>query len=412
MFADFKKTVINDSTSSIPKEILDAYNSKIPAVANVKYIDNHDGSCSLAPSDVSDKEFEVVIKMPEVTLVDKLPKEITCQKELMAYMYRTQKTIHCKVNKGFKAEFNGIPVDFTELIKCPYQDSKIEEPLDLYISPPAFPAFPRLIFKVGDDSFSLDVERVPDERKDVVVLVAEKSWLKISFEVNCSMEAGTVSIALAYDKCIDAGDYVRALNVANNIRHGKYSFSYFKANPTYDSQPISEQHLKFWNKVADLEKILGVSFSPNIPLHVDDIKEFSELFCCFLDKKPFMTKIAPGPTVGLHVETCEPFRNEIGKELAISYQRTSKWDLLGASFSTVSHEFIFNAVVDDVQEEEPGKNQFFVHLTPSAKGDMCLSSIYYENEDAIERRRSEFSDNSEYIKFMEIAQPLKIETVQ
>ena len=107
MFANFKDIVKKESIEKIPTEIINAYNSKIPNGIGLKYVDNNDGKCILIPDKPKEK-IDMTITMPPSNLVDKIPDDIKTQKDLLDYMYRTQKTLYYEIDEN-SVLINGEP---------------------------------------------------------------------------------------------------------------------------------------------------------------------------------------------------------------------------------------------------------------------------------------------------------------
>ncbi len=399
MLASFKK-IIKDETSSlsIPKEILDAMNSQIPASANAEYIDAGDGACLLTPKPPYN-DMVMQLHFPALEILSQLPDDVITQQELFDYMYRTQTTIHCEIKHVGKAIFNGIEIDLTELTKFPLQDVTVSEVSDLYISPSPFPAIPPIVVTAAGFSIILAAKRVPDRAKNLVVTsIGEDSWLKMQFLIDTVTQKVNATIKFKYSNCKTVNEFVNAMKMSNGFICGDYSISCLNVSPPLSiGKPIEEKYITLWEKVAKLESILHVSFTPNTSLTMAEAVELKQLFRSFLENKPYADAIKPGPNVGLHVAETTDLDKNIGKSIVITYSQVVSWDLLGAKFETVNLSCIFGADIGSITKDYTNpETSFFVQLTPTENKEMMQITQIFLNLEAVEVFQTNFKDHTEF----------------
>lgn len=403
MFAKFNDTVKKDKIDKIPKEILDSYNAKIPDNVCAQYVDKHDGTCELVTTTDASKT-QVTVTVPSATLVDKVPDDIRTQKELEDYMYRTQKTLHYRVEGKPYMKINGFKVFLEDFVKRPFDDHRLGPGSDLYIVPPKFPKLKPLLLDVGKTKLELKVERIPDERKNVIVLKTDENyWLQIKLELsNIKDEPSRIEVNCDFSNCKTVSDLLSAFKIKNALASGKYSLSYMGIHiPLPLKNPVPTKMRQFWEKAEKLEKILDVRFVPNVESYQQDIFSIQRLFQCLVLKSPFSSFINEGSQTGLHTDDREAFDANIGKPMALAYVEEHHWEVLGASFETYDLCCIFDAVIEDVTEDSVDSDKpYFAHLSPVEGKKMKLVTYIATNEEEISRFQRQFDSHNDLLKYM------------
>jgi len=401
MLASFKKIVKDETSSlSIPKEILYGINSQIPASANAEYVDTGDGACLLTPKPPYN-DFSMQLYFPGVKILSKLPDDIKTQRELFDYMYRTQTTIHCRINGVGKAIFNGIEINLNEMMKFPLQNVTIGERIDLYISPSPFPSIPPISVAAAGFSVLLSAKRVPEHEKNLVVIsVGEDSWLKMRFVINTETFKVNVTINFDYAKCKTVKEFVVAMKMSNGLICGNYSISCLNiSSPLSIREPIKDSFIDLWEKVGKLESILHVSFTPNLSLTMSEAIELNQLFRSFLENKPFATTVKPEPNIGLHIADTMDLDQHIGESAVFTYTHAVSWNLLGAKFETVNLCSIFGANVASItKDDSKSETPFFVQLTPTGNKEITLATQIFPNSEAVEAFQNSFNNYTEFLE--------------
>lgn len=412
MLASFKNIVKDETSSlSIPKEILDAMNLQIPVSANAEYLDNGDGTCVLNPKPPYNN-FVMQLHFPAVEMLTQLPVDIKTQQELFDYMYRTQTTIHCKINGVGKAIFNGIEINFTELVKFPLQDVTMGERTDLYIEPPQFLPIPPITVIAAGFSVMLAAKRVPEQKKNLVVMsVGEDSWLKMRFVINTETFKVNATINFEYSKCKTVNEFVVAMRMLNGLICGDYSISCLNVSPPLSiGEPIEEKYITLWEKVEKLESILHVSFAPNFSLTMPEAIDLHQLFRSFLENKPIAATIKPEPNVGLHIADTMDLEKHIGNSIVFTYTQSVRWDLLGAKFETVNLYCIFGADVASITKDDSNsETPFFVQLTPTKDKVMTMVTQIFSDLEAFRVFQTSFKDYKEILEAFSQAEEIHTE---
>ena len=412
MFASFKKIVKDETSSlSIPKEILDAMNLQIPISANAEYVDNGDGSCMLTPK-LPYNNLNIQLQFPGVEILSQLPDEIKTQQELLDYLYRTQTTIHCKVNGIGKVIFNGIEINLTEVTKFPLQDVTMGKTSDLYISPHPFPPLPPITITAAGFSVVLDTKRVPEQKKNLVVMsVGEDSWLKMRFVIDTVTLKVNMTLNVKYFKCKTVNEFVVAMKMSNGFICGDYSISCLNvSSPLSIGEPISEKYIILWEKIQKLEDILHVSFAPSFSLTMVEVLELNQLFRSFLVNKPYATTIKPEPNVGLYIADTMDLSKHIGDSIVFFYTQAVSWDLLGTKFKTINLCCIFGADVASITKDDSNsETPFFVQLKPSKNKEMMLVTQIFSDIEAVNTFQTSFKDHKDFLEVFSQAEKIQVE---
>lgn len=399
MLASFKKIVKDETPSlSIPKEILDAMNLQIPVSVNAEYVDNGDGTCMLTPKPPYNN-FDIQLQFPEVEILSQLPDDIKTQQELLDYLYRTQTTIHCKVNGIGKVLFNGIEINLTELTKFPLQDVTMGEISDLYIEPHTFPPVSPITVTAAGFPVILAAKRVPEQKKNIIVVsVGEDSWMKMRFVIDAVTLKVNMTIKLEYSECKTINEFVVAMKMTNGFIFGDYSISCLNvSSPLSIGEPIKEKYIMFWEKVEKLQDILHVSFVPNFSLTMAEVLELNQLFRSFLENKPYATTIKPEPNVGLYIADTTDLGKHIGESIVFTYNQVASWELLGTKFETINLCCIFGADVASITKDDSNsETPFFVQLRPTKNKEMMLATQVFSDIEAVKAFQSSFKDYMDF----------------
>lgn len=403
MFAKFSDTVKQDSINRIPKEVLAAYNAEIPKNVCAQYVDKHNGTCELV-TDLENPNTQITVTIPAAKLIDTVPDYIKTQEELEDYMYRMQKGLHYRVEGKPYMEINGFKVCFDDLVKHPYDDYKIENGGELYIVPHPFPKLKPLLLVADGLKIDLDVKRIPDERKDVVVLQTdERFWLQINMELSVIEGLQSkITMISRLKNCKTIEELLSAFKVIDALANGNYMLSFLETSiPIQLNTTVSAEVRRFWEKAGEVEKILNVQFDPNVASYQRDIDLIQKLFQCLVLKNPFASFINEAVRPGLHATSKEGFEENVGKAMAIAFVEKKKWDILGASFETYDFCCIFDAVIADIIEEvDNNEKPYFISLAPVEGKKMRIVTYIATSEEETSRFQRQFSSHNELLRYL------------
>ena len=409
MFAKFRETVKDEYMNKIPKEVLAAYNAQIPENVRAEYVDRHDGTCELVPA-WDDPKTKMTFTVPSAELLTEIPDDIKTQEELEDYMYRTQKTLHYRVGENAYMNINGFKVYLKDFVKSPFDQYELTGAESFYIIPRKFPELSPLPLVAGDVHLELKVKRIPDERKNIVVLQTdEKFWLQLTLELSTIKDApSTIRMAYQYQHCKTVSELLCAFRVTDALAEGNYMLPYMESPiPFPRKNPIPADVRQFWEKAEEVEKRLSVSFDPNaISYHRDRI-QIEKLYQGLILKRPFSASVNESAQTGLHTTGKGAFEENIGKPMAISYVEKKEWSILGVSFETYDLCCIFDAVISDIEEESlEGKESYFVHLSSVEGKTMRLVTYIARSEEEILEYQRQFTTSDELMKCLSEAKSI------
>lgn len=409
MFAKFSDTVRKESTDKIPKEVLAAYNQQIPENMRAQYVDKHNGTCELVPI-IDDSNTQITFTVPSAKLIDKVPDDIKNQEDLVDYMYRTQKVLHYRVDGNPYMIINGFKVNFEDIIKSPYGDFKLQNGGTLYLAPQKFPELKPLSLVVGDTTLKLNVKRIPDERKDVIVLQTDENfWLQIIMELS-TVNGGqsTIRILCRFQSCKTVRDLLSAYKVSDELACGNYSMPFMEtAIPLPLKNPIPQDIREFWEKALQVENVLKIQFDPTAVFYRRDMNLIQQLYQGLVLNRPFSSFVNEGPQTGLHSGEKEGFEKNIGQPMAIAFVENHQWNVLGVSFETCDLCCIFDAIISDVTEDSKDSDKpYFVHLVSVEDKKMRLVRYIAKSESEILDFQAPFESNNELLKYLSEAKAI------
>ncbi|MEC0091509.1 abortive infection system toxin AbiGii family protein [Paenibacillus macquariensis] len=345
MFANFRDAFKKDKQEiSVPKEILDYLNSKLPK--NFKYAKGPEGAAILTTTNNREMQMEISVAPYN--------DELKTAEEIMEYAYRTQQEIPLE---NSSLTINGKKFDFTDLIKFPLTAN--QEMQEFIIAPEPFPPSFVITLQGGAIDKQVMVERKPyadmhkilygsvqDEAFTVSYVLDElKGMMKFNFNINI-------------DKAKSIKEIIESLTLYDAFQKGSAKISGYPF-PEADKSDLDNKEnlesLKFWNMVYELEKKLGVSFVPELPLSQDDAMWFSKLYRSLIDETPFkqyvkMDKFS-SPDAHLFKKALEE-----DQRISINYIQKSELIIMAVSLTIFQAIGIFNFVLKEVIDTQQKKS--------------------------------------------------------
>ena len=413
MFANFKDIVKKESIEKIPTEIINAYNSKIPNGIGLKYVDNNDGKCILIPDKPKEK-MDMTITMPPSNLVDKIPDDIKTQKDLLDYMYRTQKTLYYEIDENSVDSMpymtiNGFKVNLDEITKDPFSCNQ-KKFLGFYLKPQKFPDVPPLEFKTEEHIITLQMKRIPDERKNTVVLCSEEER---PINIRITLLNDEIKMKINYDckKCKTVSELLTIFDIAKSLNSGTCRISYFEETVQIPiDNCVNENTISFWNNIKHLEDLFQIKFNPNVDIYERDMISLKKLFIGLIENQPFSDTISDNDSIGLSLSDIDKNLYEnIGNQIEFLYVQQKDWDILGQKFTTYNLCCIFNAVLSSISEEKNDSlKSYFAHLAPIKGEKMYLSMYIFNSEDELIEFQKQFDSNIEMQNYLKKAKQISV----
>ncbi|MBQ6430882.1 MAG: hypothetical protein IJJ99_03275 [Oscillospiraceae bacterium] len=414
MIANFKKTVDSKGKANpIAKEILNAYNSQLPETADVEYVNIGDGACALVPRKRL-PQMAVSFNIPAATLSESLPDDIKTKEDLLDYIYRTQRSISFDT-EGCQITINGYSIDISDMVKFPTTSVSFKKKGSITIEPPAFPPCNPLVIETSVQTLFLNQHRIPDERKDVVVLEStDESWISFKLEVNNSKGMLSGKFNINCSKCENLQEYITVLKILNELADGRGSIYGEKVKVHFNAPRIDDRFINFLERVRQLEDCLQVKFTSFLTISLQEYVTLVKLIRCLLDKKPFREKVNSGPSVGFHFEDstiAEKLRGkELGRDVAFTFTQSKCEKVLGAQISFYQFSCLFDAKLSDaVIEDQSEASSVFVNILPADDTEyFIMSSMIFKNEHEFEAYQKNHSPSPAFFNSFLNADDLSI----
>lgn len=389
MFSNFKDAFIRrpQFTVKTPDAVLETISKGLPE--GFRYVHDHDGLCRLECDDVlnitpSKMSFPEIAKSvfegrPKVTIQDALE-----------YAYNSQTKIELLPDEDDCFTVNGSKIKRSEFITAPLKGLEFKEG-HLYVFPPTFPApFP---IELSGNGYSLTVmmQRVPmNSIYEMKFQSVGTSAIELMYIINAEPE-NTMQFNIKTNPSNRATEVLASKEIFNAFVMGKGAIGGATINHC-ESQPdkiVSEETLKFWRKVVEVEKVLGAVFDVNQEIAIDDVKTIDALFRCLVEKLPYKTHHKDSTLRGIgDFNDLSKSRDNtpIGKEILFEYTEDISVELLGVTAKLCAITDMFDCVVSEIELPSEGTSgEFFIKLVSAEGKRMYSSTQYYMDHDEMEK---------------------------
>jgi hypothetical protein len=281
MFSNFKKAFKKkEINKEIPQEIIDLLNEKLPK--GFKYQQMGEGVCAKVPIAPGAK---ITVQLD----TKNLPKEIRTAEKLMEFMYRTQESITILPDKDGCITVNDTKLKIDELIETPLKDKKLKE-CKMSISPPPFPPPFIVPIKVNGIRKDISFQRYPyaDMQKSLF-RNTDNGILKLSYLINEENRSMNFSFNIEIEKAENIAQILEALRFYEAFQRNDFKIAGMevtKITATEEEQAIIET-INFWERIYELEKVLGNKFVPEFPITQNVAERLEQLYRSFVEKKPY-----------------------------------------------------------------------------------------------------------------------------
>lgn len=376
MFANFKEAFKKDKEDKeeivVPKDILDYLTSKLPE--DFKYTKGPKGSAVLTTTNDRKMKVEVSIK-PKFPYND----ELKTTDDIMEYAYRTQQEIPLD---GSKLTINGVKFEFKDLISYPLDPD--QEVQDFVIAPSPFPPAVAITLQAGEVDKQVMVERKPyaDMHKRLYGSVQDESFT-ISYVLNESTGMVKFSFNIDINKAKSIKEIVESITLYDAFQNGSIRISDFplpKADKSDIDSRENQESLNFWKKVYALEKKLGVTFIPEMPLSQEDAQWFSKLHRSLIEEEPFKLYGSIDKFSSTEAHVFKKAIEEDRRKLTITFIEESKLTIFGVNLTLYGAIGLFNFVMKNVVDTQ-SKNAADVYIEPADDKGIYTSTRYFLNLD-------------------------------
>lgn len=355
MFVDFDKVFAEKRQTGlpIPKALVDHLSDQLPK--GLRYA-VHEQCLHVVPEDgtvlrISGFHFAPTVEQ-RACLGDDYSEE-----DILAFSYNSQQRIPLELNNEGILIVNGESLPMNALIQSPYNPFSFIEG-SLYVFPQKFG--PPFHLGVGSDKYSrlLLVKRIPHNSIHTQAFESdESSPLLISYQLNTKEKKMTMSISLNLDVAHSIRDYVETIAIYNAFIEGKG----YIGGHSFPSKLIGEQvkkydedNLSFWEKVMQIESLLGVNFiPPREDVSFDTICEVEQLYQNLINHTPIRDTNKIETISGTWTfERQQSIQESINRSVFFEFEATISLTLFGVSISLPCLLMVFNSKLIGVVEEE------------------------------------------------------------
>jgi len=371
MFVDFDK-VFNKKPQSeliVPEAMVSYLSSKLPK--GTKYILDRNGNCTIA-GDGKTGSITIGGYIFKLTPEHKKVLGASCTiEDVEKYFYNLQKPIPLELKKHGYVLLNGEEFPIDRLTYNPYNPIKYESG-SCFMMPQAFP--PAFALKVGGNGYEKEllVSRVTNNSVHVAAFESSRDDpLIIRYLLDERKPSISLSISFNLSKAKTIEDIVKTTSIYNAYIDGA---GLLCGHPLLgnlledDVNKYDEESIGFWKKVLELERILGVTFTPpQADVDFESICMVESLYQNLVYRLPIReNKKIESIDGDWEMKSEEDVKNSIGTPIMFEFEATNNIDLFGCQITLPTLIAIFDAAVqrytrdgskykiflDDVSEEK------------------------------------------------------------
>lgn len=328
MYANFKRILKRQEPVKIPKEIIDQLNKDLPK--GLEYVQIGENACGITSKE--DLNITLNILMPEIP--KKYSEIIKTSDDLFEYMYRTQTKLTCKPNEDGTITINNNKISYSNFIKFPLSSNCLKHLGEFSIVPQEFPQIGNMVFQTENMRKSLYMKRVPYDSMDTIAIESiDNTWFKVRILLHEVTFFATVHFTFKFELIQAVNELVEAFKFHNSLFKNGVSIAGFKLNGKISKDKIiSNETIEFWEKVLQLENILGLKCDCSIPLTRNGAYEFHILFRSFIENRPYREDIKVEPKTGIYLSEIEEMEKQIGQEMVLIYNNEIQWEIQAQNF--------------------------------------------------------------------------------
>lgn len=408
MYSSFKDTFIRKPqfTVQTPEAVLRTIGKELPE--GFRYVDDHDGFCRID----CDGSMDIVpsnVKLPEkaIPIFSKLGK--FTMREVMAYAYNTQQNIELVPDAEDCYLVNGQKIKCRDFVVSPLKGTQLKEGR-MFVIPPPFPT-PHPIEVSGNGyCLTLMVQRqtVNSIYEVKFASIDDSAALSVSYSFDSSKENGTMQFNIQTRESSSAADVLASKEIFNAFIEGSGHLGEIPISPNENNadKKVSDDTLRFWHRIVDVENALGIKFDTSQEITFDDIKTIDIMHRCFVERKPFKTYLKDGTLRGngeFNQILLDNIDSPIGKPILFEYVEAATAQLLGVTINCFVLTVMFGGIVSEIElPEDRASGNFFIKLLPPENGKMFSSTRYFLSEEELENVKAESTHMEEFEKAEEL----------
>lgn len=359
---NFKNQNYNDGF--LPQSVLEELSKKWNG--NLEYVYKENGTYMLeainGKVELGFKNFEIE-NLDEIK--DKCQKEKLTMEDLIDYSYNSQRPLTLKPLKNFQQFINNEKIDNNEFI---ISKDIIADPIPekLVIFPEKMTKSIKLKIGNGEASYVYTFIQKPiDSLTKKRFVTSPNSKLLIDYEIDNERIKFNIEINKLQNTTIK--EYLETLIFMQSLfNKGMYiNDTYIKGSKGKDEKyEKREKLIDLWNKVYQIEKILGLRFTiTNDLLDKKDLDNILLLYKSFIENKALRINKKINTLSFSYENIPEWFIKDVKenkeRNLCLEYSEKYSFNLLGEKIDVLKLKSYFNLFVDEVENSEETKK---IHL--------------------------------------------------
>ena len=359
---NFKNQNYNDGF--LPQSVLEELSKKWNG--NLEYVYKENGTYMLeainGKVELGFKNFEIE-NLDEIK--DKCQKEKLTMEDLIDYSYNSQRPLTLKPLKNFQQFINNEKIDNNEFI---ISKDIIADPIPekLVIFPEKMNKSIKLKIGNGEASYVYTFIQKPiDSLTKKRFVTSPNSKLLIDYEIDNERIKFNIEINKLQNTTIK--EYLETLIFMQSLfNKGMYiNDTYIKGSKGKDEKyEKREKLIDLWNKVYQIEKILGLRFTiTNDLLDKKDLDNILLLYKSFIENKALRINKKINTLSFSYENIPEWFIKDVKenkeRNLCLEYSEKYNFNLLGEKIDVLKLKSYFNLFIDEIENSEETKK---IHL--------------------------------------------------
>lgn len=384
---NFKNQNYNDGF--LPQSVLEELSKKWNG--NLEYVYKENGTYMLeainGKVELGFKNFEIE-NLDEIK--DKCQKEKLTMEDLIDYSYNSQRPLTLKPLKNFQQFINNEKIDNNEFI---ISKDIIADPIPekLVIFPEKMNKSIKLKIGNGEASYVYTFIQKPiDSLTKKRFVTSPNSKLLIDYEIDNERIKFNIEINKLQNTTIK--EYLETLIFMQSLfNKGMYiNDTYIKGSKGKDEKyEKREKLIDLWNKVYQIEKILGLRFTiTNDLLDKKDLDNILLLYKSFIENKALRINKKINTLSFSYENIPEWFIKDVKenkeRNLCLEYSEKYSFNLLGEKIDVLKLKSYFNLFVDEVENSEETKKIHLI-LKENDENKTYESVQLFKNEHGLEK---------------------------
>lgn len=396
MFVDFDHVFNQSSPVPIPKELVDYYNHQLPE--GLRYQEKG-GILSVVDENSNEKRIGKMVAIPSDDQRKILGENATFL-DAIQLMNNSQTPLRIVPQDGETISFNDKEIKKNQMIINPCGNVDKAETI-MYIQPVPFSKLNPTHLKNERYEMVLNIFRVPNNSVHVIKIESEKDKPLILFaSIDTKSKTSNISITYNLSNAHTIRELVICLSIYNSFFEGK---AFIDDEPIpqkkdFHGDPIDKQSLQFWEKVLQIEELLGLCFvPPSEDVQNEDVYLVEQLFQSLKNGIPTRNAGRLYSFQGKWELIDESKIMEIiNNTVDFSYRIKSTITLLGQTFELYCFVGIFDAfVVDCIVHDD----EFRIKIEDTSENKPSyVSTMYFLNGESSEEYLSDFDKAIENLK--------------